>query len=237
MAMRIFIVGGGRFGAHLASRLSEFGCEIVIADNQSKRVEDLTEEGFHVVEMDADDSTAMRNAGVQQADAVVVAIGENMQASILATLALKELKVKKLIARAVDENHAQVLQKLGADLVVLPGRDMAWQLAETLRSDMLSERMPISGEYQLANVHLSSVLNGQTLAQARLPEKYGITVVLISRKKVPDEPGHEEHWKDRDAFSDHEPGPDFVMQAGDWLSVAGKRGRIDKFISQCGEKF
>ncbi|HMP81293.1 MAG TPA: TrkA family potassium uptake protein [Verrucomicrobiota bacterium] len=237
MAMRIFIVGGGRFGTHLASRLSEFGCEVVISDNAAKRVEDLAETGFHAIEIDADDSTAMQNAGVREADAVVVAIGENMEASILTTLTLKELKVRKLIARAVDEKHAQVLQKLGADLVVLPSRDMAWQLAETLRSGMLSERVPISGDFQLANVRLNRTLDGQTLAQARLPEKFGITIALISRPKDPATSAAIERWNDPDVFTDHEPNLDFVLLAGDWLSVSGKRSRIDKFIAQCGEKF
>lgn len=236
MAMRIFIVGGGRFGTHLASRLSEFGCEVVISDNVHKRVEDLAQTGFHAVEMDADDAAAMKNAGVREADAVVVTIGENMEASILATLALKELRVKKLIARAVDEKHAQVLQKLGADLVVLPSRDMAWQLAETLRSGMLTERVPISGEFQLANVRLNNALDGQSLAQARLSEKFGITVALISRPTDAAVFVNAQRWNDSDVFTDHEPSPDFVLVAGDWLSVSGKRGRIDKFIQQCGEK-
>jgi trk system potassium uptake protein TrkA len=232
MALRIFILGGGRFGSHLATRLCEVGCEVVLADNNPKRVEDLSEDGFHALEMDADDETALKEAGVQQADAVVVSIGENMQASILATLLLKELKVRKLIARAVDVKHAQVLEKLGADLVVLPSRDMAWQLAESLRSGVLSERLPISGEFQLAHVRIGSALDETTLAAARLPDKFGITVVLISREKPRSNTG--EAPRESEDRKDFEPHPDFVLQAGDWLSVTGHRERIDKFERQCG---
>lgn len=234
MALRIFILGGGRFGAHLATRLCEVGCEVIIADNNPKRVEDLSEEGFHALEMDADDETALKDAGVREADAVVVSIGENMQASVLATLLLKELKVKKLIARAVDVKHAQVLERLGADLVVLPSRDMAWQLAESLRSGVLSERLPISGEYQLAHVRIGGALDETTLAAARLPEKFGITVVLISREKARSTTGEEA--REEPAMKDFEPHPDFVLQAGDWLSVTGHRERVDKFERQCGLK-
>ena len=85
--------------------------------------------------MDAEEHDALKEAGVQEADAVVVSIGGNMQGSILTTLLLKELKVKKLIRRAPDSKHATVLEKLGADVVVLPTRDMACRLAERLRDN------------------------------------------------------------------------------------------------------
>jgi trk system potassium uptake protein TrkA len=117
MAQRIFIIGAGRFGAHLATRLSEFGCEVVLADKNADRVEDLVQDGFHAVEMDAEDQDALKEAGVQEADAVVVSIGENMQGSILTTLLLKELKVKKLICRALDARHATVLENSGRHAV------------------------------------------------------------------------------------------------------------------------
>src|ERR1035437_7292578 len=94
MAKRIIILGAGRFGTHLASRLSEYGCEVVIADRNADRVKELAEDGFHTFEMDVEDEQALSQLGVAEADAVVVSIGENMQGSIFATLVLKELKVK-----------------------------------------------------------------------------------------------------------------------------------------------
>jgi trk system potassium uptake protein TrkA len=232
MALRIFILGGGRFGTHLGSRLSEFGCEVVIADNNTKRVEDLSEEGFHVVELDADDQVALKAAGVQEADAVVISIGENMQASILAALLLKELNVRNLIARAVDVKHAQVLEKLGADLVVLPSRDMANQLAESLRAGLHSSRLPINGEYQLANVRLGSKLHGRTLADAQLPLKYGITISLIRRPTVRAELAA----KELESAENVEPSPTFELHANDWLVVTGRRENIDAFERDCGTK-
>ena len=173
MSDRIFIIGAGRFGTHLAERLAEFGCEVVISDNNPKRVQNLADDGYHAVELEADDQDALREAGVADADIVVVSIGENMQASILSTLILKEMGAKKIIARAVDAKHAQVLEKVGADLVVVPSRDMAHGLAERLRSEFLSERMPISGDYQLAQVRIGSSLHGWTLAKANSPRTIG----------------------------------------------------------------
>lgn len=222
MAQRIFIIGAGRFGVHLASRLSEFGCEVVLAEQDPERVEDLVQQGFHAVEMDAEDQAALKEAGVQEADAVVVSIGENMQGSILTTLLLKELKVKKLICRALDARHATVLEKLGADLVILPTRDMAYRLAERLRENVGSDRQELSGDYQMAQIRVGPPLHGQTLSAANLREKFGINVVLLTRS-APN--GKTEAL---------EPQPNLTMMLYDLLFVSGLREKINRFERECG---
>ena len=222
MAQRIFIIGAGRFGEHLATRLSEFGSEIVLADRDADRVEDLVQDGFYAVEMDAEDEDALKEAGVQDADAVVVSIGENMQGSILTTLLLKELKVKKLICRALDDKHATVLEKLGADLVVLPTRDMAYRLAERLRDNAGSDRQELCGNYQLAQIRLGPPLHGKTLAEAALRERHGVNVVLLTR------PGPNEK------LAALEPVPDLKMALHDVLFVSGFREKINHFEKECG---
>jgi trk/ktr system potassium uptake protein len=224
MAKRIIVLGAGRFGTHLASKLSEYGCEVVLADNNGDRVKELAEDGFHTFEMDVEDEDALKELGVADADAVVVSIGENMQGSILSTLALKGLKAKKIIARARDAKHAQVLEKLGANLVVLPSRDMAYRLAERLRDDAGNERQLLSGDYQLAEVRIGQTLNNQTLAEAKLPQRYKVTVVLIAR---PD---------DDNKTKPFEPGADFALKANDTIMVVGRRENINHFEQDCGAK-
>ena len=222
MAQRIFIIGAGRFGVHLASRLSEFGSEIVLADKNADRVEDLVQDGFQAVEMDAEDQDALKEAGVQEAEVVVVSIGENMQGSILTTLLLKELKVKKIICRALDARHATVLEKLGADLVVLPIRDMAYRLAERLRDNAGSDRQQLCGGYQLAQIRIGPPLHGQTLAESSLRGRFGINVVLMTRAG----PGEN--------LEAHEPTPDLRLALYDVLFVSGLREKINKFERECG---
>jgi len=178
MAKRIFILGAGRFGTHLATRLSEFGCEVVIGDNNAARVKGLAEDGFHTLEMDANDEDALRDSGALTADVVVVAIGENMQASILATLLLKQLQARHVVARALDAKHAQVLERLGADEVILPVRDMAYRLAENLRDGTEGERIPVGGDFVLAEVAIGTSLVGGTLAAARVVERFEVTPLL-----------------------------------------------------------
>ncbi len=222
MAQRIFIIGAGRFGAHLAARLSEFGSEIILADRDARRVDDLVQNGFHAVEMDAEDENALKEAGVREADAVVVSIGENMQGSILTTLLLKELKVKKIVCRALDAKHATVLEKLGADVVVLPSRDMAYRLAERLRDNAGSDRQALCGNYQLAQIRLGPPLHGKTLAESALRERYGVNVVLLTRPGPNKKP------------TALEPTPDLKMALHDLLFVSGLREKINKFEKECG---
>ena len=216
MAKRTFIVGGGRFGANLAVRLSELGCEVVVADSNAQRVQELAEDGYRAVELDCEDIDALRAAGALEADVVVVAVGENMKGSVLGTLALKEMKVKRLICRALDERHAAVLTRLGADEVIVPGRDMAYRLAERIRRDSFSIRMPLPGEYQMGETVLGAALAGRTLGELHLPAKYKVNVVLVCRS-VGDE---------RRVL---EPAPDLRLERGDTLIVVGLADRLDTF--------
>ena len=222
MSQRIIILGAGRFGTHLAKRLAEFGCEIVIADQDEERVKDLAEDGFHAVEMDVEDEEALKELGVAEADAVVVSIGENMQGSILATLTLKQLQARKIVARALDAKHAQVLDRVGADLVVLPTRDMAYRLAERLRDRAGSDRQQLSGDYQLAQVRLGPPVHGKTLQDLALRERYWVNVVLVTRPA----PGG--------AVRDLEPEPGLKLALHDLCMVVGKRENINRFERENG---
>lgn len=222
MSQRIIILGAGRFGTHLASRLAEFGCEVVIADKDEVRVKNLAEDGFNAVEMDVEDEDALKELGVAEADAVVVSIGENMQGSILATLTLKQLRTRKIIARALDTKHATVLERVGADLVVIPSRDMAYRLAERLRDHSDGDRQQLSGEYQLAGVRLGPAAHGQTLQELRWRKKYQINVVLVTRQI------HGDVTEDLEAV------PCLKLAMRDLCMVVGKRENINLFERENG---
>jgi len=224
MAERIFILGAGRFGTHLASRLSELGCDVQIADSDARLVQDLSEAGFRAIRIDADDPGDLRAAGVPDADVVVVAIGENMQASILAVLTLKEMGVKRLIGRAINDKHAQILTKLGADQVVSPARESAMRLAEQIDAGSRGERHPIDGEFHLGQVRLGPKLAGVRVEDAALSRKYKLASVLILRA---DANGNRKQ---------EAPSPEFVLHEGDLIYVAGHKDDINTFEEKCGGK-
>ncbi len=224
MAQRIIILGAGRFGQHLATRLSEFGCEVVLAERDAARVKELAEDGFHIFEMDVEDEDALKDLGVTEANAVVVSIGENLQGSVLATMALKQMQVKKIITRAINVKHARVLEKLGSDLVVLPSRDVAYRLAERLRDNARDDRHPLVGGYQLAEVRIGPILNSQTLLEAQLPQRMKINVVLVMRAGDKAEP------------KVLEPIPELRLEENDVLLVVGKRENINRFEAEFGIK-
>lgn len=221
MAKRIFIIGGGRLGTHLATRLCEFGCEVVIGDDNAERVKDLAAEGFHAVEMDANDETGLKEAGALAADVTVVAIGENMQASILATLLLKQHHAPRVISRALDMKHAQVLERLGADEVILPVRDMAYRLAERLRDGTEGERYPVAGGFHLGEIALGDKLAGQRLDPRRLRRDFDVNVVLVQQMD-----GARVVVREADAGVE--------LGAGDVLWAVGTREKLNKFERECG---
>ena len=221
MAKRIFILGGGRFGTHLATRLSEFGCEVVLGDDNAERVKDLSAAGFHAVEMDANDEIAIRESGALAADVAVVAIGENMQASILATLMLKQQQARRVVARAVDAKHAQVLERLGADEVILPIRDMANRLAERLRDGAEGERTPLAGAFLLAEITLGPKLDGQLLDPARFRDSHDVTLLLLKQAAGT-------------GATVREVEPGLVLHAGDVVWALGTRERLNRFEREFG---
>ncbi len=219
MSRRVYIIGGGNFGSQLARRLSELGAEVLIAERDTKTVEELSGDGFHVMELDGEDESALQQSGVQNADVVVVAIGENIQGSIIATLALKELGVKKIVSRAMDDRHAKVLQKIGADIVIHPSRDMANRLAERLLARIMGERLPVIEDYQIAHITVGDALPETTLAELKLPQKYKISVLLVLRSD--DSPQSEPDIMQVE--------PQLYIRHGDTLVLFGSREHINDF--------
>ena len=129
MSKQVVIIGLGRFGSSVVETLSKKGCEILAIDNREENVKAITEYATHAVQCDATDIRTLKEVGVQNMDIAVVSIGEDVEASVLIVMALKELGVKEIIAKAVTPLHTRILEKLGATQVVYPERDIAIRVA------------------------------------------------------------------------------------------------------------
>ncbi|GAB6273204.1 MAG: TrkA family potassium uptake protein [Peptococcaceae bacterium] len=176
------VIGLGRFGSSLARALSRMGYEVLAIDTSEENVNDITDEITYAVQMDALEEKALKSMGIRNFDAVIVAIGQDIQASILVTVMLKEMGVKKVIAKAQTELHGKVLEKVGADLVVFPERDMGERLAHTLiAADNIMDLINLSPDYSIIELKTPPTFIGKTLQETALRKEFGITVIAIRR--------------------------------------------------------
>ncbi|MCD5406518.1 MAG: TrkA family potassium uptake protein [Desulfotomaculum sp.] len=175
------VIGMGRFGASLATTLYRMGHEVLAVDEDEKKVEEIIEDVTHAVIADAKEEQALKELGIRNFDAVVVAIGKDFQASIWVTVTLKEMGVKKVVAKAQTELHGKVLERVGADKVIFPERDMGKRAARALVSDNIMEQISLSPEHSIVELIASRNFIGRTLQEIALGQKLGITVLAIRR--------------------------------------------------------
>ncbi|MEG6586494.1 potassium channel family protein [Dendrosporobacter sp. 1207_IL3150] len=175
------IIGLGRFGTSMASALHKMGYDVLAIDKDGQRVQEVSDEVTHVVQADTTDEDALLALGIRNFDVVVVAIGEDIQSNVLTTLQLKEIGVKYIVAKARNPLHGKMLQKIGADRVVYPERDMAQRVAHNLISTNVLDYIELSPKFSIAEINAPKILVGKSLVGSNIRAKYGINVVAIKR--------------------------------------------------------
>jgi len=185
------VIGLGRFGTSVALSLQELGHEVLAIDSDEDRVQKLSDEVTHVVQADTTDENSLNALGMRNFDAVVVAIGEDVQANVATTLLLKEMGIPYIIAKARNALHGKMLEKIGADRVVYPEREMGQRVAHSLVSANVLDYIELSPSLSLVEVTAPGVFVGRTLAEANMRARYGVNVVAIKRYEdliVPPQP-------------------------------------------------
>lgn len=175
------VVGLGRFGCEVARQLSSLGGEVLAMDVNSELVQQVAAEVTHAVVGDAQDKEVLRALGVRDMDCAIVAIGGDLSASVLATMNLKELGIPYVVCKAHNETHRRVLEKLGADRVVIPEQENAARLARGLSSPNVLEYIELSDEYGIIELPAPAVWHGKTLMELDIRAKLGINVLAIRR--------------------------------------------------------
>lgn len=173
------VIGMGRFGSSLAEQLYSMGYDVMVIDENEERVQDSLAISTHAVQADSTDELAMKEVGIRNFDVVVVAIGIDIQASILTTLILKEMGVRRIVVKAQNERHGQVLYKVGADRVVFPERDMGLRVAHNLISANVLDFIELAEDYSVAEVAASHKMNGKSLIELDVRASFGVNVVAI----------------------------------------------------------
>ncbi|HWR62385.1 MAG TPA: TrkA family potassium uptake protein [Clostridia bacterium] len=181
--MRQFIIIGiGRFGKAVAERLYELGHEVLAIDTDEDTIQKVSEKVTHAVTADATDENVLKSLGVRNFDVGVVAIGSDIQSSIIVTLMLKEMGVGYIVAKAQNDTHAKVLLKIGADRVVFPERDMGERVAHNLIGTNILEYIELSEEHSIIEFAALQSWIGKDLRDLNLRAKYGVTVVAMRNR-------------------------------------------------------
>jgi trk system potassium uptake protein TrkA len=167
------------------------------------------------VQADATDPETLRRLGVRDFDGAVVAIGESLESSILTTMALRELGVRHITAKAREERHGQILQRIGVDRIVYPERDTGERLAHSWSARSVTDSLSVVEEFAVHRVTVPDSFAGRTLAAADLHRRYHVSIFLLARG-----PKVTVH-----------PGPDEVLRQGDVLVVAGNDDDVERLFT------
>ncbi|HYN05354.1 MAG TPA: TrkA family potassium uptake protein [Vicinamibacteria bacterium] len=178
---RYAVIGLGKFGATVVRSLHERGHEVVAIDQDRSRVQEVRDACTQAIEASCTDQDTLRALGLQDADAVVVSLGERMDASILVTLYLKELGIREIVVKAVSEDHGKILHLIGATEIVHPERDTARRVARGLGLRSIVEYLPLAADSSLVEVHIPAEFAGKTLAELEIRKRYQVLVVAIKR--------------------------------------------------------
>lgn len=213
------VIGLGQFGRTLCRSLLDLGHEVMAIDPREEAVREVHDEGIatHAVQADPENLAALRELDIATFDAVVVSRGTDFEASVLTVLALMELGVPKIIAKAANDRHAQVLEQLGGGRVrvVNPEHDMGLRLANQLTGNDIMEAVWIDPHHGFAEVALPAGFAGQSIAQTQLRTRHGVQLIGVRRRG-------ELHFA---------PEASFVFEPGDRLVLLGRNEKLESFCS------
>ena len=178
---KIGIIGAGRFGLTLAESLAANDVDVTLLDKNWNIIQELSDSPIRAIQGDGTSPETLRESGFADCDVAVIAIASSLEASTLATINCKDLKISRVIAKAASDLHGRVLERIGADLVIYPDRDRAYRLARSLVSRAPLDLLEIADGYSVAEIALPKLLIGKTLIEGNVRQIYGVTVLAIRR--------------------------------------------------------
>ena len=209
------VIGLGRFGISVARRLHEAGQEVLGIDVNEERIDDAELYVTHAVIADSTDEKALSAIGIRNFDCVIVAIGNDIQSSILTVMILKDLGVKKVIAKALGKLHGKVLDRIGADWIVYPERDMGERVANQLLSPNMLNYIELSKEYNIEEIMIPERMAEKSLKELNIRAKYNVSAIAVFRS----------------GNIIISPSPDEIIHKGDLLVMIGNREDLAQFAN------
>jgi len=182
---RFAVIGLGNFGFHAARALFEDGNEVVAIDSDKARVQAIDQHSTEAVVLNATDKEALKSLGLENMDGVIVSTGTKISTSILICLYLQENGVKKILAKALDEDHGKILKRVGATEIIHPERDMALRVSRGLSHPNILDFIPLADEFDLVQVGPPREFIGKSLKELNLRAKYNVHIIAI-KELVPE---------------------------------------------------
>lgn len=175
------VIGLGLFGSSVARQLCALGAEVLAIDVHPELVQQISSDVTSAVVADARDADVLRALGAHECQCAVVAIGDDLAGSVLATMNLKELGVKRIVCKAHNEVHRKVLEKLGADKVVIPEKEVADKLTRSLTSHNVLDFIELSSDYGIVEIPTPKGWIGKNLKELDVRAKLGVNIIAIQR--------------------------------------------------------
>ncbi len=208
----VLVIGLGRFGGQVAASLTRLGHEVLAVDENAQLVQRWSDRLGHVVQLDSTDEDALRQLGVDEIQRAIVGIGTDIEASVLTVLALNDLGVREIWAKAITAKHGKILDAVGADHVIYPEAAMGERVAHLITGRML-DFIEFDDGYAIAKVRAPGEAIGRTLAESALRTKYGVTVVGVKMT------GSDFTYAR----------PETMVYGGALLIVAGETAKVQRF--------
>ena len=177
--MKYIIVGMGNFGGYLAMRLTDLGHEVIGVDNSENRIDIIKDKITHAVTMNATDTQAVKNLPLRDCDVVIIAIGEDVGASIMSTAIFKQLNVKRIIARAINDLHETVIRRIGVDEIIHPEEETADRLSKRLQMKGVMDSLEISDEYNIVEVKVPKRYIGMKVSEADIRKEFYLNILTV----------------------------------------------------------
>ena len=181
MKKEFVVIGLGRFGGSIVKELIDQGADVMAIDILTERVDEFASIATQAVVADTTDEAVLKSLGIRNFEHVIVAIGDNIQSSILTTLMLKEIGVKKITVKAQNDYHEKVLRKIGADQVVHPERDMGIRIANNILSNNVLDYLELSDDHSIMEIIVNEKISSKSIIDLDIRARYGINIVAIKR--------------------------------------------------------
>ena len=173
------VIGLGQFGMSVAETLAESDCDVLAIDAREENIQEIADKVTYAVRADVREPEVLRSLGVQNVDVAVIAVAENMEASIMATMQAKELGVPYVLAKAMNALHGKILEKIGADRVIYPEQSMGLRVARNLMSGGFLDVFELSTEFSMAEFPVPGDWVGKSLQELQLRESHDINIIAI----------------------------------------------------------